>query len=578
MRFENPIALFLLLLIPLVFFLRRQRTRSQLRVANLYLWRESTARDMNTLARRIRRDWLQILQATLLAVIAFGVARPTMSDDGRSTAFIFDTSMSMGTREGADTRLDRAKTRAIEMLEQLRGNARLQIVSSDGQSPIAGPFAPSDRAAREAIRSMRVTDGHGDLPTAIERVQQSRFAADRLYVFSDVDAVRLPSRPGLEWVNVGQRANNAAIRAFSARPSIGLPGQVQILLAVSNYGRVPVDGIVRLTRERSEVARQRVSLLPYATESYSIDLPATPGVLEARLDHNDALAADNVRWLVVPEPARIRVQLPSSAGFFLTQAIAAHPEIVSVAPNTDADVIVCDRCSSLPDGTAGVLRLASASEESAAATLATFDADHPVADGLEIDGASALVHKTVGTTPGVVVVRGDGEPAVVAQETETRRVVDVRLDVERGAFPLSPAFPVLISNAVRWLAARDVNPRAVIAGEPLQWHIGDQRTHTILSPDGHTLSSTFADGILSFTATNAAGIYRVVSGAEEARFVVNPAVDGESNVDDSLPPSSFNIPVPAPGGGEHRNLTAMLLFVALLLLALEWRHQLRASA
>jgi hypothetical protein len=74
MRFENPVALFLLLLIPLLLFLRRKRTRARLPVANLYLWQESTTRDVNTLARRIRRDWLLIVQAACLAGIAFAIA------------------------------------------------------------------------------------------------------------------------------------------------------------------------------------------------------------------------------------------------------------------------------------------------------------------------------------------------------------------------------------------------------------------------------------------------------------------------------------------------------------------------
>jgi len=100
----------------------------------------------------------------------------------------------------------------------------------------------------------------------------------------------------------------------------------------------------------------------------------------------------------------------------------------------------------------------------------------------------------------------------------------------------------------------------------------------VFGPDGRTLPATFVDGILAFTGTNAAGIYRVASGAGETEFVVNPAVEGESNVDDSLLPSAFGITAHATGAVEHRNLTATLLFVALLLLAAEWRHQLRASA
>src|SRR4029079_9190092 len=138
-------------------------------------------------------------------------------------------------------------------------------------------------------------------------------------------------------------------------------------------------------------------------------------------------------------------------GRFLTQAIAVHPEFVAVSPGAAADVIVCEHCSSLPEGTAGVLRLASPPEASPAVFLAGFNTNHPVADGLEVDGAGALLHKGAGPATGVVVVRGNGQPAVIAEDTGRRRVVDLRLDVDGGPFPLNPAFPVLVSNAVRWL-------------------------------------------------------------------------------------------------------------------------------
>jgi hypothetical protein len=48
-----------------------------------------------------------------------------------------------------------------------------------------------------------------------------------------------------------------------------------------------------------EVTRQAVNVAPRSTGSYSFDLPDAPGILEARLDHDDGLAADNVRRLII---------------------------------------------------------------------------------------------------------------------------------------------------------------------------------------------------------------------------------------------------------------------------------------
>jgi hypothetical protein len=111
--------------------------------------------------------------------------------------------------------------------------------------------------------------------------------------------------------------------------------------------------------------------------------------------------------------------------------------------------------------------------------------------------------------------------------------------VDNGPFPLSPGFPVLLANAVRWLAARDANPMAVNAGEPVRWHLKDQRSSVVVGPDGRTLPSAVNAGTLSFTQTSSAGVYRIDVEDVQHALVVNPVVDGESNLEESLAPVPF---------------------------------------
>src|SRR5262249_16509689 len=51
-----------------------------------------------------------------------------------------------------------------------------------------------------------------------------------------------------------------------------------------------------------------------------------------------------------------------------------------------------------------------------------------------------------------------GRPAVVAYEQDGRRVVDVRIDRGDASLPLSIGFPVLVANAVEWVAERNRDP------------------------------------------------------------------------------------------------------------------------
>src|SRR5262245_6826079 len=76
-------------------------------------------------SRRLRFQelLLLILRCTLLALLAFALARPLSSvvrgsggGDAVDAVFVFDTSYSMGASDGAMSRLDRAKTEARSIL------------------------------------------------------------------------------------------------------------------------------------------------------------------------------------------------------------------------------------------------------------------------------------------------------------------------------------------------------------------------------------------------------------------------------------------------------------------------------
>jgi hypothetical protein len=287
-----------------------------------------------------------------------------------------------------------------------------------------------------------------------------------------------------------------------------------------------------------------------------------------------------VRRLVLPGASKIRVRLANRGSFFLEKALVAHPEISLITSNdADYDVIVCHGCSTLPDGSRNVLLIPPRSQPSQnPAPLVKIAADHPLADGLELAG-------TVGTTLGpigllgssTIIALSSGIPALVAHEIGLRRVVGLRIDPDSGPFPLSAAFPVLMSNTIRWLANREGNPVALTAGEPLQWQLDAQRRQpVVLDPAGRSIQSALADGILSIADTSTAGIYRVRLDSGDRMFAVNPAVRGESDLSAVSPPGRAADAALAVGV-EHKDVTAIFILAALSLLALEWRCRLTGT-
>ena len=69
-------------------------------------------------------------------------------------------------------------------------------------------------------------------------------------------------------------------------------------------------------------------------------------------------------------------------------------------------------------------------------------------------------------TAGTVVARAGQRPAVLTYTAARHRVVELRLDLARSPLVLTPAFPILIADALDWLAGRDVQA-GIAANQPV---------------------------------------------------------------------------------------------------------------
>lgn len=580
MRFEHPAALALILFAVLLLFVTRRNVRARRTVGNLYLWREASSTDAAALTRRLRRHWLLILQALFLCAVAAAIAGPRVELDAPVT-LILDTSASMAARHGEGTRMETARARARSVLEAMPGHTRVRVLAAGPSPRLIGEFEANSPAAAAAIESVTVTDAGADLTAAIEHASGAHRRLARTYVFSDADASQLAaaSASAVEWVPIGQPVDNVAIMHLGAR-ALDRSSGMQLLVRLANHGAVAATGVLILTHGDAEVARQPVAISARSGASHSFSLPMFPGVVTARLDHADALTSDNVRRLVVAGERRIRVHLPTARSVFLQQALSAHPNVLLNTPAASAaDVMVCDGCTDLPPRSGGeaaniLLVPPRPSPPGTPVPLVKVTADHALADALELDGVDAVV-MVGGAVPagGRVIVQASGTPAVIAYEQDSRRVVELRLDPDSGTFPFSPALPILVSNALRWLIGRDAPPLGVTAGEPLQWHLGVRGTApSVVGPDGASIHSTWSNDILSIADTHLAGLYTIRLDGRDVAVAVNPAVESESDLLlPSSPPAPGRADAAAGGSTAERNLSTALIIGALCLLAFEWR-------
>jgi hypothetical protein len=240
-------------------------------------------------------------------------------------------------------------------------------------------------------------------------------------------------------------------------------------------------------------------------------------------------------------------------------------------------VVVCAGCEQTSEIGRGTLLIPRQKDEARAPLpLVTRAPEHPLLFGVDFDGIEVLPLGGLPAPVAGVLAQAGAYPALVASESGSRRALELRVDPS-GQFARSPAFPILIANAVSWLAGEDWNPSAVVAGNAVQWHIGPQkRTPVVTTAEGRELPSTFANGVLTIDRLPVRGTYRVALDEGARPLVVNPDAQRESDLSSvSTHANSTNAGVRS-SEPLYADMTMVVLGGALLLLALEWRYRFKS--
>jgi hypothetical protein len=178
-----------------------------------------------------------------------------------------------------------------------------------------------------------------------------------------------------------------------------------------------------------------------------------------------------------------------------------------------------------------------------------------------------------------LVSTSDGTPLLAAGQDGERRVALLPFDLRQSNLPLSPAFPILMSNVLAYLSPPGVVQSADIhTGEPESLSPLPQVERVRVSaPDERAQEFHAGGGPITYAATDVPGLYRVqqiVSGGqqtvEDDLFAANLADRDESDI---RPRLSGLVSSSSPEGGLttlQKEFWALLAALALPLLLFEW--------
>lgn len=344
-----------------LYFLKLKRR--PLEVPSTYLWHKSIEDlHVNSIWQRLRRNLLLLLQLLVLLAVILAVLRPhwqAMRISGSRFIFLVDNSASMQATDVKPTRLEEAKHRVAEVIDQMRsGDAAMLISFSDG-ARVEQNFTNDRQRLRGALASIKPSLRSTNLSEALklaaglvnptqvsDKSTDAQVAGTKLFIFSDG---RFPAVSDFElgnlepvFVPIGTDGPaNVAVVAFSIGRHEEKAGQMQAFARLANYGPQPASVLVKLFLDDKPEAinADRLEIPADDSRGVAFDLSGIEsGVLHIKVETGDQLAADDEAWAVLDPPRRCRVLLVTPGNERLQQALTTKAaadlaELKTVAPD-----------------------------------------------------------------------------------------------------------------------------------------------------------------------------------------------------------------------------------------------------
>ena len=611
MSFLTPLAFALLALTaPLVLLYFLKVRRQEQKVSAVFLW-DAAPRDQQATAlfQRLQKDPFLILQLLALIFLTLALARPAVTVVGKGSeqaVLIMDVSASMKAIDVSPNRFREAQRQAAALVDRLGRGALIMVMEAGPQPRVVIPFTRDRDQVKRGLAQLRP----GDLPNHLsEAVQTARALTAhephaRIYVFTDgafdPAAVAPASDPKVRWVGVGQRGRNVGITELAIRKSYYGAFDYQAFVSLANFSDEPMTFPLRVRLDGNVVNEQNVTLEPQVKRS--VIIPFTHqggGVLKVEANVQDDLDEDDAAYAIIPAPRDLRVLLVSPGNLFLEKVLRADPQVRLEVKALDAyaggmegyDVVVLDSVAParlgsgrfvLVNATPGDLPLEVFGRMESPVIL-DWDRTHPVMRF--VDFSKVTINEALRVRPltaAKVLVEGVGGPLLLLMEEPQRKVFFVAFDLFRTDLPLRVAFPLLLSNALRWLSpvGLEGTQYQAKAGTPLLLPVEQGvETVTLVAPDGREQQAKVTRGLVSVSSTDEVGLYRLETPRGSQPFAVNLLDEGESlTAPRPLPKSASES---SPGKEEvflvQRELWGYFLVAALLCLGLEgllyWRRQ-----
>jgi len=353
-----------LLTIPLVvfYFLKLRRPREV--IPSLVLWRQVLAdQRVNSPFQRFKRNILLLLQLLLLALLVLAAMQPVLrrtASGATRLPVLIDISASMAAldKPGGQTRLDAAKARVRQLIDNLPPDQQVSLIAFAKTARRLTAFTNSKAELRDALTALSVEDVPGDLDEALRLAQAlgRTESFDRVWLVSDGNfPARTPFELSfhVEFQRVAPGGSNFGLTACNARRDLAGAWEIFVQLGGSAEAE-STTGTLELRQNGVVTGGERVTLARGSAPRLSFHL-ATREAAEVELryvpESFDSLASDNAASLHLPAPRPLSAFVPEplASARHALEAIEGVALFPAANGETQAgyDLVVTDRQTDL---------------------------------------------------------------------------------------------------------------------------------------------------------------------------------------------------------------------------------------
>jgi len=566
------------LAVPLVLLYVLKVRREDHTVSSTWLW-ETSLREIAAQVpfRRLRRDWLLLLQLLILALAVLAAAGPyrrTLVEPGERTALVLDASAGMT----AGDRFEEARRTALAAVAGMGAGDEVLVLRAGPRPAVLAPLTSDRRALREAVLAAVPSPAPADLEEAVRLARRILGEGGSVVLLTD-GAGPAPEAPGLRVVRVGGPLDNSGIVAFGVRPANPSGSDHEVFVRVRNASADEVRGALRLELDGRlrDATTLRVPAGGRAEHTLRLD-----GVREGRIEvvweppGPEALGLDDrALWVLrPPEPRRYRFQ--GEPGPYLRRALAADPDWAEAEPGRPADLEVVVRRPPSEEGPPFLWIDPPELREGLVegAVVLDWDRAHPALRFVDLHTVRLGRVPRLRRPPGArVLAESSAGPMILEGSRGGRSYLLWAFEPMETDLPLRAAFPLLVRNAAERLAPPGGGlPGGLPTGASpeVPWPWGDPVQ--LVAPDRSQAPLASAGGRLRLPPLEQAGVWRIAGAGREIRFAASLLDDEESDLRPRAGPGGETAaPRRAAAGMARAALRGLwrplaLLAVALLLL------------